>query len=493
MDFLLPLVFYSLPYVLALVAAMGLVVVGGVALSRPWLMMLPFLTAIFWLSENRFGRVDLVASPTLLSRGAGLLLFPALLWSLLVVLAWARVGILFRKHAPPLPSMALTGWFAAWALLLLAHVAVGAVFNVSFKQSLAPSGFSYIVWLWVLISAMVVTVERPADARRLMWFIIAMGLARAVFGLIRFAAFGGDPANAYANRQGLDLKLTFFDINDSVLCALSISLSLVLLYRSVPSGGWRAWQRALLWAAIVLPALCIVLSFRRTAWVGTVLALGFVLLQLPSKVRWRLVLLAVPVILVGIAYAARKRLSQASGSSTGFFYDLTSRNIGAESPRLLELKLAWQSLLDHPFFGVGSWGGYKGWQQISWQFESGEGGRGTFLHSGILHVALKTGLVGVILMVGMVITFALVWRRLRSSLPAAALPLAVAGVAGVLFTLPDWMVGTPVSQVRTMLMLGLCVSLPFVAERCYAGPAAAASAEPVLLRRRGARQVLAAR
>ena len=493
MDILLPAISYALPFVIALIAAMCVVVFGVVALRSPWLAMLPFLMALFWLSENRFGRIDAVASPTLLSRGAGVLLFPAYLWSLLVVLTWARLGISFRKHAPPLPSMALTGWFAAWALLLLAHVAVGAVFNVPFKQSLAPSGFSYIVWLWVLISAMVVTVERPADARRLMWFIIAMGLARAVFGLIRFAAFGGDPANAYANRQGLDLKLTFFDINDSVLCALSISLSLVLLYRSIPSGGWRAWQRALLWAAIVLPAVCIVLSFRRTAWVGTALALGFVLLQLPAKVRWRLVLLALPVILVGIAYAARKRLSQVSGSSTGFFYDLTLRNVGAESPRLLELRLAWQTLLDHPFFGVGSWGSYKGWQQISWQFEAGEGGRGTFLHSGILHVALKTGLVGVILMVGAVITFALVWRRLRSTLPVEALPLAVAGVAGVLFTLPDWIVGTPVSQVRTMLMLGLCVSLPFVAERCYARSAIAGSAEPALVRRRGARLVLAAR
>ena len=166
MDFLLPLVFYSLPYVLALVAAMGLVVVGGVALSRPWLMMLPFLTAIFWLSENRFGRVDLVASPTLLSRGAGVLLFPALLWALLGVLAWARVGIFFRKHAPPSPPMALTPWFAAWALLLLAHVAVGAVFDVPFKRSLAPSGFSYIVWLWVLISAMVVTLPMPMPIAR---------------------------------------------------------------------------------------------------------------------------------------------------------------------------------------------------------------------------------------------------------------------------------------------------------------------------------------
>ena len=478
MDTLLPIVFYSLPYVLALIAAVGVIVLGGLAFNRPWLMMLPFLVAMFWLSENQFGRIDGGASPTLLSRGAGVLLFPAFFWALLIVLGWSRMGSMFRKTSLNPPAFALTWWFAAWALLLLAHVAVGAVFDVSLKRSLSAAGFSYIVWIWVLIAAMVVTVERPADARRLAWFIVVMGLARALFGLIRFAAFGGDPANAYANRQGLELKLTFFDINDSLLCALSISLALVLLYRSTPPAGWRIWQRVLLWAAVVLPALCIVLSFRRTAWVGTVLALAFVLLQLPTKVRWRLVVLVSPMMLAGMAYAAWKRLSQGRGSSAGFFYDLTPRNVGAESPRLLELKLAWQSLLDQPLFGVGSWGGYSGWQQISWQFEAGEGGRGTYLHSGILHVALKTGLVGVVLMVGTIIAFALAWRRLRSTLPVQALPLAVAGVAGVLFTVPDWIVGTPVSQVRTMLMLGLCISLPFVAERCYGGHVASSQPEP---------------
>lgn len=483
MDNLLPLIFYSLPYVLAMLAAALMVAIGGVGLSRPWLLMLPFLTALFWLSENRFGRIDAGGGPTLLSRGAGVMMFPAFLWGILLVLTWARVGRLFRRAPIPVPRQPLTLWFLAWTLLLLAHVAVALVIDIPLKQSLSPGGFAYVAWLGVLVAAMVATFERPADARRLAMFFLGMGMARALFGLVRFAAFGGDPVNAYANRQGLALKLTFFDINDSLLCALTLSIALVMLYRAAPPGGWRTWQRVALWLAVVVPALCIVLSFRRTAWVGMVLAVGFVLLQLPSRARWRFLLLASPVMLSGISYAAWKRLSQVRGPSSGFLYDLMPRAFGAESSRLLELKLAWRTLMDTPFFGVGSWGGYKGWQQISWQVESADGGAGTFLHSGILHLALKTGLVGLVLLVGTSVAFILAWRRLRRTLPAAALPLAVAGVAGVLFNLPDWLLGTPVPQIRTMALLGICMSLPFVAERCFSAASSSAETEPTARQR----------
>ena len=498
MDNLLFAIFYAFPYVAAVIAAICIVVLGGLALKAPWIVMLPFLTVLFWLSANRFGQLDVDSGASLINRGAGVLLFPALLWSMLVALAWTRLGAALRKHAAPPPMVPLTPWFAGWALLLLAHVVVGTLFDVPVRQTLSPAGFSLVVWLWVLIAVMVASVTRPTDARRLLWFIIMMGLARALYGLARFAAFGGDPANAYANRQGLTLKLTFFDINDSLLCVLSICLALVMLYRDVPARGWFGWQKMLLWAAVALPALCVVLSFRRTAWVGMVLALGFVLLQLPARVRWRLVLMAMPVMLVGIGYAAWKRLSQIRGGSGGFLYDFEARAVGAESLRVLELKLAWQSFLDSPIFGVGSWGGYKGWQSISWQHEFGEGGGGTFLHSGVLHLALKTGLIGLVLLAGTAIAFILAWRRMRNTLPPAALPLAVAGVAGVLFMMPDWLIGTPIPQVRTMMMLGLCLSLPFVAERCFSKQAllAAAALHPApsgLPRYRGARPAAASR
>lgn len=498
MDILLPVFFYSLPYVLAISLAFGVVILAGVTLSRQWVVMLPFLTVLFWVSANRYGRLDFDGGPSLLSRGAGVLLFPALLWGMLVALVWTRMGAALRKQAAPLPMLPLTPWLAGWALLLLAHVIVGTVLDVPFRQTLSPAGFSYIVWLWVLIAAMVASITQPTDARRLLWFIILMGLARAIYGLARFAAFGGDPANAYANRQGLTLKLTFFDINDSLLCVLTICLALVMLYRDVPARGWLGWQKILLWAAVALPALCTVLSFRRTAWVGMVLALAFVLLQLPVRVRWRLVLLVMPLMLTGIGYAAWKRLSQVRGAAGNFFYDFETRAVGAESVRFLEIKLAWQSFLDSPIFGVGSWGGYKGWQLISWQHEFGEGGGGTFLHSGVLHLALKTGLIGLILLAGTAIAFILGWRRMRNTLPPEGLPLAVAGVAGVLFMMPDWLIGTPIPQVRTMMMLGLCLSLPFVAERCFSRQAvlAAEAAHPApsdLPRYRGARPAVASR
>ena len=477
MDTLLPLLAYSLPFVMAIGLALVVIGYAGVLLGQPWLLMMPFLAALFWISANTFGSIDAVSSVSLLNRGSGVLLFPAFLWAILFSLVWIRFTGLFGMGRQATRMLPLTPWFAAWTVLMLGHVAIGVFSGISLARILSPSGFSHIVWLWVLVSAMVATFTRQTDGRRLALFIMAMGLARAVFGLVRFAAFGGDPVNAYANREGLTLKVTFFDLNDSLLCTLSMCIALVMLFRSVPAGGWRGWQKVLLWATVVLPALCIVLSFRRTVWVGTVLALSFVLLQLPHRVRWRLLVSAAPAVLVGIGYASWKRLSQVRGGGGNFLYDITSRRVGAESSRLLELQLAWSSFLDHPLLGVGSWGVYDGWRRIAWQIESGEGGGGAFLHSGVLHVALKTGLVGLVLLVGTVAAFVLAWRRLRRSLPAAAMPLAVAGVAGVLFTLPDWLLGTPVPQVRTMMLLGLCMSLPFVAERCFAGAAAAVPAQ----------------
>lgn len=482
MDTLLPLVFYAIPYLLALLLAGAVVVFGIAVLQRPWLVPLPFLTALFWLSENRFGMLEASRSPTLLTRGAGQLLFPAFLWAMLLALVWLRVGRIAagggrRVAAPSRGLLPLTPWFLGWAALLLAHTVVALMLDVPLARVLAPSGFSLLVWIGVLIAMLCASVAQPADARRLGLFIVAMALARSVFGLVRFAAFGGDPANAYANNQGLALKLTFFDINDSLLCALGMCIALLMLYRAAPASGWRGWHRALLWAAVVLPALCIVLSFRRTAWLGTLLALGFVLLQLPARARWRLATVALPLVLSAVAYAAWKRLSQVRGPTGGFFYDITSRQFGPESMRLLELQLAFRSFLEQPLFGVGAWGGYDGWRMISWQFEYGEGGGGGFLHSGVLHVALKTGLVGMVLFAGTVLAFVLAWRRMRGVLPPQAFPLAAAGVAGVLFVLPDWLVGTPVPQVRTMMMLGVCLALPFVAQR-----ATAAAAVPAPLR-----------
>ena len=60
------------------------------------------------------------------------------------------------------------------------------------------------------------------DLRLLLWIILICTAGREAFGLVRYAFLGGDPQNAYANLEGLNIKITFWDINDSIIAALIV-------------------------------------------------------------------------------------------------------------------------------------------------------------------------------------------------------------------------------------------------------------------------------
>ena len=149
------------------------------------------------------------------------------------------------------------------------------------------------------------------------------------------------------------------------------------------------------------------------------------------------------------------------------FWDIMPKTIGPDSPRFIELKFAWASFLEHPIFGVGAWGSYDGWRLVSWQLEGGGGG--TYLHSGVLHIGLKSGMVGLALLFGLVLTFVLHWRRVRGMLQGNARVLAVAGVAGCIFVIPDFVISTSFTKHRTVLFIGLCMSFPYVAAALSGG------------------------
>ena len=112
----------------------------------------------------------------------------------------------------------------------------------------------------------------------------------------------------------------------------------------------------------------------------------------------------------------------------GLVYDMQSRRFGAESERVLELKLALADFLANPLTGIGSWGRYTGHQRISWQ--AGLDG-GQFIHSGVLHIGLKTGLVGMALFAGTAWAFVHFSRRALRELPPELIGLGTAGVAGM--------------------------------------------------------------
>lgn len=471
MNDFLGILLQSIPFLLAFGFALLVITIAVFSSTRPMLVVYPLLLMIFLISDISYGKVDDV-SVSMLSRGAGVLVFPAFIWALALTFLWVKFSRAFASQGidPSVvlsPTMTLTPWFTAWAVLFCGHVVVALVMQEPFRDAVGPSGFSNLLWAWLMMTTLMAAMRTSDDLKWLLRFLLVVGLGRAVFGLVRWAAFGGDPVNAYGNRHGLDLKLTFFDIYDSLVCMLTITVAAMKLFTGTARSS--ALRTAFLWLAMVLPALCIVLSFRRTAEIGLVIAGTFVLIQLPRRVRWWLALGAIPAALTGGGYAVWKRLSQtrqASGAAD-LFWDIMPKTVGSDSPRFIELKFAWASFLDHPIFGVGAWGSYDGWRLVSWQLEGGGGG--TYLHSGVLHIALKSGLVGLALLIGLALTFVLHWRRVRGMLQGNARVLAVAGVAGCIFVIPDFVISTAFTKHRTVLFIGLCMSFPYVAAALSGG------------------------
>jgi len=468
------LVFYtSLPF--AVVAALALMaVVGiGVGMVRPRYLAYVYMAVFFFANSTSYGSLSIMASAGIYSRGSGLLFFPLLLWCMLGAWLCARVAASFGGH--PAPPCNLRPWFLAWALLLGGHVAAALCSNVTLAAALAPSGFSHIVWMAPLVSLLLLSFRTRENAVELARFIMLAGLGRALFGLARWAAFGGDPNNIYANMNAIKIKLTFFDIGDSLLCTLAFAIAAVHLFGAVQAK--RAWFWTLAsWATLGASAACIVLSYRRSAWIGFVLAALVIMMRFPLRRRLHLTLLGMPLLGLGLLVAALERLGQTKGAGGGLsslVYDMESRRFGAESERVLELKLALGDFVSHLFTGIGSWGRYSGFQHISWQ--TGQDG-GLFVHSGVLHLALKAGLPGLVLLAGTIWAFCACARHALRTLPPELLGLATAGAAGLAFMLPDLLVGTPFPQVRTTQVLAICLALPYVAMAARRPPGQAAAA-----------------
>jgi hypothetical protein len=461
MDQLLPYLYASIPFAVVLALA-ALAVVGiGIGMVQPRLLVYPYLAMFVMFNSTSYGNLAIVSYGSgVYARGSGLLYFALLLWTMLGIWCCARISTNFRSVAAP--PCNLRPWFLAWFALLLGHVVVALFVGRKLSEALAPSGFSNIIWMAPLVSLLLLTFRTREHATELARFIVLAGLGRALFGLARWVAGGGDPNNVYANMNAIQIKLTFFDVNDSLLCLLAFAIAAVQLFQAEKVKRPAFWI-AVEWLTLGATALCIVLSYRRSAWIGFVLALAVLMWRFPLRRRVQLFVLGLPLAAPALAYVAVKRLSQTKGAGQGWtsmLYDMQSRRFGAESERVLELKLALADFLANPLTGIGSWGRYTGYQHISWQtgVEAGH-----FVHSGILHIGLKTGLIGLALFAGTAWAFIHFARRALRELPPELLGLATAGAAGMAFMLPDILIGTPFPQVRTSQMMAVCLALPYLA------------------------------
>jgi hypothetical protein len=160
----------------------------------------------------------------------------------------------------------------------------------------------------------------------------------------------------------------------------------------------------------------------------------------------------------------RQRL-QFTGDGTGaagilgsLIYDIAPSK-SLDDNRFYELYAAAKSIGGNWLIGLGTWGTFTGDEDIlSYHF-----GRYDFVHSGFGHVILKTGVIGLLLFCGLLAAYIRHYVKNRKHLAGVSLLLSDAGFAGFLFWIPTLLVGTPIIEFRTMLLLGLALAMPFVA------------------------------
>jgi hypothetical protein len=449
----------------ALVAAVAATFACVYAISRPQYMVYPYLTILFFFPLVSWGAISPDAD--IYSRGTGVLFFPLVTWYL-----WGMAFIaLIRRFTEKttVESLNISKYFWLFNLLFLAHVLVAALVGHSLEDTFSMNGIIGVVNLSIFFFVIVTVFDRPEDLRHLATLIVMFAVARGLYGVVRFFVFGGDPSNVYANLEDIDVRLTFYDINDSLIAMLA---AFIVSWRLVHDRASMPWHQTLAYLAVLaLELFVIVFSYRRAAWVGLLLAAILFLVLIPRQQR-RIALLGaaafVTVSITAILIAAEQRF--ASGPYSGGSSLLTTLlpdffsvggGVAGQSDRVRELFYGFETFLGSPLVGIGAWGRYEG-LGIAWHFGTSAY---SFMHSGFGHVAFKSGLLGLLIFVGMLIAAASYAWRVRRSIPPQYQALCFAGLAGLAFLVPTLVLSTPIIEIRTMQLLGLVLALPYMAAR----------------------------
>ncbi len=351
----------------------------------------------------------------------------------------------------------------AFAALFAGHVGYGLTTGVPLDLLFSNKGLANVLHM-SMIAYVVVSALRDEQALAVATrTFLGIAVLRGCYGLVRFLFAGGDPQNAY---RDLGLKLTFFDVSEGVIASLVVYYCAGRLLR-----GWStlsAVSRAFFAGAITVELLVILLSYRRTSWYGVVLATVYFVWLLPRDKRAITAVLVVLPMVLAVIYLNMARYQSVEQTNQSPLERVapdvgTNSDIRSPSNRFYELYRAFETVRQHPLLGAGAWGEFEvGTNEAVLQYHQGDFG---FVHSGLGHILLKSGLVGLVLFCGIVIS---AWRfaaLARTHLADRHLALFNSSRAGLVFMVPGMLFGTPIVEIRPMLLLGVILAVPIAISR----------------------------
>jgi hypothetical protein len=447
-------------------------IVIGVTIRAPKWVTLPLLAVIISFSSSTWGQLKI--ENTIYSRGSGMFYFSLLN----IVLFVAGFGLLMqrisnRRRERLAPQIEI--FFIGLVVLLLGHLAAGIWSGIDIPIILGYYGVINVLNMLIFMYLVIASIRTRRDQKDLIITIMLLAAVRAVFGLVRYKWFGGDPANPYGNFEGMNIKLVYFDVGDNFVASLGAFWACWML--TAQEFRLSLFKRLGLYAFLALEVATVVYSFRRSSLFGLVLMFVLLVFRISGAQRVKFLAVAGAITVAAGLVFFEQRMQYADKSHEGIIasmvYDVAPKKDGESGIRTYELMSAMHSVGSNWLTGLGTWGVFHGDEETLSFHE----GNFSFIHSGFGHLILKTGLLGLLLFMGILFKFISYYLKHCNYLRKTERFLCDAGFASFLYWLPTLLVGTPIIEFRTMLFLGLTLALPFVAvhlQKRYSMPYAAA-------------------
>ncbi len=426
-----------------------------------------YLTLIFFFSWVGVGHSGI---ENIYSRGAGTLpfhlSFPSIflyLIAIIIVIKEILEGGKFTSKANFIPCN-LYKYFLAFNIVFGLYCIWGIFTGVPPSLILNRRGTINVTNMTILVFVMLYVFRTEKDFKLLKNFFITFVAFKSIWGFYRFLFLRGDPVNMYAwatlggRPYGIDV-ITFWDIGDSLILGVCAFYALWAFF-FYGEGVSKSKKFFYLTVAIIC-LLNIVFSYRRAAWGGLVFLVTWLFLCLPVKKRLTigvLILICCAILLAGVV---SKRGDEEKGF--GVFHDVQSKGTGevtVKEGRFFELYIAWQTIKKSPIFGTGPWGKYK--QRVGLSEEEYYLPASDLVHSAIVHMGLKMGLIGVFFYISFFYKYVQFWLTRRNELPLEIRGFAEASFAGVLFLVPETIFATSIIEYRTMVLTGFFLAIPYL-------------------------------
>jgi len=425
-----------------------LIVITPYLFSRPYETLLFFLSLLILFSTFSYAMKEGTKVINIYERGSGILPFSLINCFLFFIFFAALFSSIHKKNYGQFLLIDIS--VLVFLTISLLYISVFLFANPNglsmegIRKAFHQFGVMGIVEFCLVYFIVNIVLSNKKKLARLIYFMLFLTFLKASYGIVRYAFFGGEPRN-YAARMGLNFKLTFFDIYDSAFFIFIFSfcfLNIFILSR----------KKIFFSVAIFITLFNVLLSFRRSAWIGLIFVVFYLFQKIGrgNKVILKTVMaMVLIIILVGITNL-RFRSFENSLNDVSFDFS-ASYKMG----RFGELFYALKSIFKSPIIGHGVTGKYLASPSFIWAAPP------DIVHSSVIHIALKMGFIGLSVLSLVIAGLYSLNKNLRKkNIKDEELKIMIYSTCSTLiFLVPDFLFGTPLLLFRQATVLGFFVGL----------------------------------